>query len=168
VAEWDAKMEEYDFDGLKKDLDEQTTFYKWKKASYDAQMKAVEDQLDIYEIDCAVFKSKRCLEMFDGILVKRRRFRRVLEMHYSRCCGECDREKPRKWMILAFDDIPMRNEEERGLYTTLRSCMFDCSRVYLRTLRSQLQELIHIKQQVEADFLQTGKDPLRVSTPPDN
>ena len=159
-------MEEYDFDEQKKDLDEQTTFYAWKHASYEAQLKAVENQLDIYEIDCAVFKSKRCLEAFDGIHVTRRRFKRVLDIHYTRCHSECEGEKPHKWMMMDFEDMPMRNEEERGIYTAVRSCLFDCSRAYLRTLRSQLQELILIKHQVEADFLQTGKDSLRESTLP--
>lgn len=157
-------MEEYDFDELKKDLDEQTTFYEWKQASYDAQLNAEKNQLDLYEIDCAVFKSKRCLEAFDGIHVARRRFNRVLNMHYWRCVHSCDMEKPHKWMVLDFQDMPMRNEEERGIYTAYRSCLFDCNRTYLRTLRSQLKELIHMKQQIEVDFLQTGKDPLRVNS----
>lgn len=161
-----ANMEEHDFDELKKDWDEQSDLVAWRHKSYEAQVKAVEDQLDTYEIDCAVFKSKRCLEAFDQIQLTRRRFKRISEVSLGHCESSCIREKPGKWLILEFEDMPMRNEEERGYYSAHRSCLMNCWRTHLRCRRTQLAELLRYKQQIETDFLQTDKDPLRFERRP--
>jgi len=162
-------MEEHDFDELKKHWDEQTSFTEWKHKSYEAQIQAVEDQLDAYEIDCAVFKSKPCLEAFDRIQLTRRRFKRISEVSYLDCQIKCFKGKPLKWLFLQLEDMPMRNEEERGIYSEHRSCLMECQRAHVRLRRTQLAELIHCKQQVETDFLQTDKDRFRyVKRPVDN
>ena len=156
-------MDEQEYDNLKKDWDEQTALLGAKDAHYEKEMNAMEAQLDLYEIDCAVFKSKRCLEAFDQIQVMRRRFARARMERYLDCIIRCHLDKPHKWTSLDLWDMPMRNEEEERLYMAFRSCWLGCARHRMRTLRVQLDELTRAKEQVEKDFLQTKKDPLRIN-----